>query len=680
MRYDRPVRSRDVLGPGSLLSKRFARYEDRPGQVEMAEAVEAALEGQHPLFVEAGTGTGKTLAYLVPAILSGKKVVVSTATKALQEQIVTKDVPLVEEALGISIRVAMMKGLANYVCKRRLAEALASSLVDPSLDRVLAWLAQTESGDRSELDTVSEDDPVWRDVCASTDTRVGAECRYFDECFVTRMRKAAEQASLVIVNHHLLFADLSLRSGRGGDFASAIPKYDAVVFDEAHQIEDIATDFFGSRVSSAQVEALVRDATRAFAGARLGKDGRARSLLEQTQATGQGFFRALGGSGGKEGGLPGRRALEASDYGEAAQAAHGKLDAALEALSAFAESSAASGEAVTLIGRRAGDLRTDLRHIVASAFSGVSRDEDGRGLPCVAWLDAGQRSTSLGSSPIDLGPTLRRTLFDRTPTVVCTSATLATSAGASPASFHFAKARLGAPEETRELIVPSPFDFAGRAVLYLPRDLPEPKDPAFDAAATERVLDLVRVTGGGAFVLCTSNRVMKRIHDGLQGRWKGGVLVQGEAPKHTLLERFREAGDAVLVATMSFWEGVDVPGRALRLVVLDKIPFAVPTDPVVAARSAEIDRQGGSSFAEYSIPAAAITLKQGFGRLLRTQDDAGVVAILDRRIVLRGYGKRLLASLPPARRVALLDDVQAFWDHLEASSAPRAAANDRQTP
>jgi ATP-dependent DNA helicase DinG len=259
---------------------------------------------------------------------------------------------------------------------------------------------------------------------------------------------------------------------------------------------------------------------------------------------------------------------------------------------------------------------------------------------------------------------LRRSLFDRVPSVICTSATLATSVGASPAGFHFARARLGAPPETRELIVPSPFDFEGRAALYLPRDLPEPADPAFEGAAVDRILALVRVMGGGAFVLCTSTRAMRSIHEKLVGKWKPGVFVQGEAPKHVLLERFRESGDAVLVATMSFWEGVDVPGRALRLVILDKIPFAVPTDPVVAARSAEVDRQGGSSFAEYAVPSAAITLKQGFGRLLRTQDDAGVVAILDRRIVTKGYGKRLLASLPPARRVSTMEAVEAFWSEV----------------
>jgi ATP-dependent DNA helicase DinG len=389
-------------------------------------------------------------------------------------------------------------------------------------------------------------------------------------------------------------------------------------------------------------------------------------VLDQTQAAGHAFFRALGG-----GGAPGRRALSPADYGAAAEGAHAKLDAALETLVGYAESNGAKAEAVALIARRARELRADLREILGGAFRDATHDEledadeDSARDPKprrIAWLDVGPRASSLGSSPIELGTMLRKALFDRTPAVICTSATLATGSGASAGSFHFIKARLGAPPETRELIVPSPFDFRSRALLYLPKDLPEPSDPAFDLAAAGRVLELVEASGGGAFVLCTSNRAMKRIHENLVGKWKPGVLVQGEAPKHTLLERFREAGDAVLVATMSFWEGVDVPGRALRLVILDKIPFAVPTDPVVAARAAEVDRQGGNSFAEYSIPAAAITLKQGFGRLLRTQDDAGVVAILDRRIVLRGYGKRLLASLPPARRVSSLDEVRQFYE------------------
>jgi ATP-dependent DNA helicase DinG len=672
------VRARDVLGPGSPLSRQFARYEDRPGQIEMAEAIEAALLAEQPLFVEAGTGTGKTLAYLVPAILSGKRVVISTATKALQEQIFTKDIPLLTGVLaaqGIHVRAALMKGLSNYVCKRRFTELLASasdgSLASRSLSRVLAWVEKSAEGDRAELATVPEDDPIWRDVSSSTETRIGSECRFYEECFVTRMRKRAEQADLVVVNHHLFFADLALRAGRGGDHASAIPSYDAVVFDEAHQMEDVATDFFGSRVSSARVETLVRDAGRSLVGARLlvrgSTDDRVTSLLEQTLAAGQAFFRSLGGEGAQ--GAPGRRTLSPGDFGAAAGEAHARLDAALEALAGYAEANVGRGEAVALVARRARDLRSDLARIVRGAFEGGAREEAREGAAAsVAWLDVGARSTSLGSSPIDLGGMLRRSLFDRTPSVICTSATLATSLGDTAPGFHFAKARLGAPPEARELIVPSPFDFASRAALYLPRDLPEPADPRFDDASIARILELLGITGGGAFVLCTSNRAMRRIHEGLRRAWPHRVLVQGEAPKHALLDDFRAAEDAVLVATMSFWEGVDVPGRALRLVVLDKIPFAVPSDPIVAARSAEVDRQGGNAFAEYSIPAAAITLKQGFGRLLRTQDDAGIVAILDRRIVTRGYGKRLLASLPPAARMSELDELREFWRGIEPPS------------
>jgi ATP-dependent DNA helicase DinG len=437
------------------------------------------------------------------------------------------------------------------------------------------------------------------------------------------------------------------------------------------------------------VESLVRDASRSLTSAHLlappekegKKNAAVTSLLAQVERAGQAFFQSLGAASASSRAAPGRRQLARSDYGALQQEAHAKLDAALEALIGYADAHVGKGEAVALIARRGRDLRSDLRRIVEGAFAVSSEDVDYEddhdardpdeaptSPPRVAWLDVGARSVSLGSSPIELGPMLRKALFDRVPTVICTSATLATGGGsgegAPPASFHFARARLGAPPDTRELVVSSPFDFASRAVLYLPKDLPEPADPAFDAAAIDRIEALVHITGGGAFVLCTSTRAMRRIHEGLTALPLAkvhSVLMQGEAPKHTLLERFRELEDAVLVATMSFWEGVDVPGRALRLVILDKIPFAVPTDPVVAARAAEVDRNGGNSFAEYSVPSAAITLKQGFGRLLRTQDDRGVVAILDRRIVTKPYGRRLVASLPPAKRVSGLEEVKAFW-------------------
>jgi ATP-dependent DNA helicase DinG len=669
------LRARDVLGPGSPLAKSLPGYEERAAQLAMAGAVEAALDAERPLFVEAGTGTGKTLAYLVPAILSGKKVVVSTATRALQEQIFTKDLPLVESALaahGVRFRATLMKGLTNYLCKRRLHELAGMegfAWSDPRSAEIDAWAKTTEAGDRAELTTLPEDAAAWQKVQSSTETRIGSTCRFFDECFVTRMRREADLAQLVVVNHHLFFADLALRAGKRGDYASAIPNYDAVIFDEAHQIEDIATDFFGVRISTARIEALTRDAERSFSANRSGTAGPPPRLLEQANRTAHAFFEGLAGRSARG---ETKRVLTRDDWSEAALLAGDKLDAALEALALYADEGASKKEALALVARRAREARADLREVIEGSRSvrGVSDDpvddDDERTAPRVAWIQTGRRTVSVGASPVELGGVLRAALFDRVPTVICTSATLAT-ARRSVASCHFSKARLGAPADTDELVVPSPFDFATRAALYLPNDLPDPGDPAFEDAAVRRIVDLVRVTGGGAFVLCTSTRAMTRIHDALAVRLSPPPLLQGDAPKHVLLDRFRREGDAVLVATMSFWEGVDVPGRALRLVILDKIPFAVPTDPVVLARSALLDRNGGNAFAEYSVPSAAITLKQGFGRLLRTEKDAGIVAILDRRMTTRGYGKSLLASLPPARRVSSLEDVRTFWRTVDAA-------------
>jgi ATP-dependent DNA helicase DinG len=625
----------------------------------MAEAVERALVQEKAVFVEAGTGTGKTLAYLVPAILSGRKVVISTATRALQEQIFVKDLPLVAGALaahGVHFRAALMKGLANYLCLRRLHEARVQGALDPMLARILDWARETETGDRAELADLPEDAEMWRDVSSSSETRIGSGCEHFEACFVTRMRREAEEAQIVVVNHHLFLADLALRTGPRGAHASVLPAYDAVVFDEAHQIEDVATDFFGVRVSSARVDAVARDAERSLASVNALealRSGPVMTTLEGVREAARAMFAriALDASPGD-----GRRVLADRELTPDVRSAHEALDVRLEALEAVAQ--ARSEEALQLVARRAADLRSDLRAILG----GKPANGEGEPSDLVRWIDVRPRSVSLGASPVDVAAILRARLFDRVASVVCTSATLATAGG-----FHFAKARLGAPLDADELVVTSPFDFGSRAVLYLPNDLPEPADPTFDDAAAARVAELVGMTDGGAFVLCTSTRAMKSLHGRLRGRVDGPLMVQGERPKHLLLSRFRASGRALLVATMSFWEGVDVPGWALRLVVLDKIPFAPPNDPVVAARCARIDREGGNGFTQYSVPSAAMTLKQGFGRLIRTQRDAGVVAILDRRIVRRGYGRALLASLPPARRVSRFDELRECW----ASIAPR---------
>jgi ATP-dependent DNA helicase DinG len=674
-----------VLGPNSPLARRLAGYEHRDGQLAMARAVHEALAKDGHLFVEAGTGTGKTLAYLVPAILSGRKVVISTATHALQEQIFTKDLPLVRQVLaehGVEFKAALMKGLSNYLCKRRLSERMKSGEpVSPDLIRIEHWSQMSLDGDRAELEELEEGAHAWRDVASSTETRIGAGCTFYDECFVTRMRREAEQAQVVVVNHHLFFADLALRTGKNGGFGGAIPNYDAVIFDEAHQIESVATDFFGVRISTARLDSLIRDARRGVIAAKI-LDATSMSLVDNVEQLGQQFFRAWQGAGsappsrGGRGGEDSRRMLAHTDWTEPRIEALGRLDSALEALLAFALANDRE-DAVTVLARRAGDLRADLARIMSTSRTEEKHWEEddpvagalaraAEGFKSgVVWIEQRERNVSLGASPVDLGPLLREKLFERVPSIVCTSATLATATSVGP-SFHFARSRLGARADTVELVVPSPFDFATRSALYVAEDLPEPTERGFEEACADRVAELVAITGGGAFVLCTSNRAMRAIRDALHGRVPGPLLIQGEAPKHVLLDRFRHSGAAVLVATMSFWEGVDVPGHALRLVVLDKIPFAVPSDPVVAARCARIEAEGGNPFTQYSVPSAAITLKQGFGRLIRTKKDAGLVALLDRRAVRKGYGKSLLASLPPARRVRTLDDVREFWHDIDA--------------
>lgn len=678
--------ARDVLGPGSPLERALTGYEVRDGQLAMAEAVESALDHDRALFVEAGTGTGKTLAYLVPAVLSGKKVVVSTATRTLQDQIFTKDLPLLREVLGahgVTFTCALMKGLSNYLCRRRFEELKKSGDAGLGLAKIERWLLDTESGDRAELADVPEGSPLWLGVQSSSETRIGAPCAHYDSCFVTKMKDDASRADVVIVNHHLYCADLALRRGDRGDYASVVPAHDAVIFDEAHKLEDIASDFFGTRISSGRIASLARDARRSL-GIRAAVGAGLEAVLQVLVMSEGRFFGALA-----HGEKPGtRRVLSKADLSKVADAA-GALDSALATLAAAG--GAQADESARQIGRRADEARHDLAFV--SGLTKYDAEDVERRPTSVAWIDVRDRSASIGASAIDVAPVFRDALFSRIPAVICTSATLATKGDAEPPPsvplgdgpisvspvsegplskatrtsrpLEFFRERLGAPADAIDLVVPSPFDFERRAGLYVARDLPEPSDPDFDAIATERVVELLRVSGGGALLLCTSNRAKDAFYTRLSAANTGlPMFVQGAEAKHKLLARFRAARHGVLVATMSLWEGVDVPGEALRMVILDRIPFAVPTDPVVMARCEALDRAGQSSFAKYSIPSAAITLKQGFGRLIRTRTDAGIVALLDRRAATKGYGKALLSALPPARRLETMDDVRAFWDEL----------------
>ncbi|MCL2823151.1 MAG: ATP-dependent DNA helicase [Polyangiaceae bacterium] len=689
----------ELLGPSGPLAFSMPGYELRQGQLQMAEAVEQALDQNHVLLCEAGTGTGKTMAYLVPAILSQRKIVVSTATKALQDQIINQDIPAIAQHLRLRPSIAVAKGLANYLCRRRYeifrsGPAAMSPHHHDSLARIEAWVRTTKSGDVAELTWLPEHDKTWYEVCSGADTRLGNKCPFFKDCFVTHMRRQAEAARIVVANHHLVFADVAVRrnsENQGG----VLPSYDSIIFDEAHQIEDVAADFFGLRVSTAKIDALTRDADQAFRRAgminerigALGDGALGDEPLGETAATElrkpsrKGKKKSEGKSGSRSKKKPepklgsaatdpvrvasrqffdtiarqvatktdeSKQALDRNVWIGDVRDRYHKLDSALEALQQLAITG--SGDEVQTIAFRAASMREHLQRIVDGESGSVT------------WLEVRSRSAAVGATPIEVAPTLQREIFERVGASILTSATLTISSG-----FRFFRSRVGVDSDallTKELSVKSPFDFASNALLYTPTDLPEPGEYEFAGKAAMRTAELVELTEGGALVLCTSNRSMASIHDFLRDRVVGPVMIQGEAPKSALLSRFRESGSAVLVATMSFWEGVDIAGDALRLVVIDKIPFAVPGEPIVMARCNAIDQAGGKSFWDYSVPSAAITLKQGFGRLIRTRRDRGIVAVLDSRIVTRSYGKTMIKSLPPAQRALTLDGVREFWDRV----------------
>ncbi len=643
--------ARELLAEGGPLAKVLPGYEARAEQLAMTDAVEAALEEGNGLLVEAGTGTGKSLAYLIPAAQSSLRVVISTATKALGEQIIEKDIPTLRR-LGLHPDVTLVKGLSNYVCLRRLEEyrqGITTGAVAPEvgIDRVLAWVDDTLTGDRADLPSLSEEAPVWREVVSSSDTRVGPKCRFYDQCFVTKMRRKAETSQIIVTNHHMFCADLALRGGFSG--AQALPDYDAVIFDEAHCLEDVATEFFGVRLTRARVDTLVRDADRALRAAGFfvdrTREGAVMRSLNEMSAGALRLFASLPRAGGM-----GRLTLAPGQMaGEFIEGAE-QLLRGLEELDAHTRDFSGTSDAVLSVTRRA--------RAMTESVNIVTRKNEKTREAYVSFAEADARGGgAVGASPVEIGPLMAERLWARRGSVVMTSATL--SAGGD---FGFIRHRLGVPADARELTLPSPFDFPSQAGLYVPRQMPEPRDARYLDAACDEIERLVAITRGGAFVLCTSVRMMRALRDALRGAWAWPTSMQGEAPKRVLLERFRAAGDAVLFATSSFWEGVDVPGRALRLVIIDKLPFDAPNDPVTAARIARLTEDGLDAFDAYQVPTAAIALKQGFGRLIRTRSDTGIVAILDRRLLTRSYGRTLLDSLPPASRLASLDEARVFWE------------------
>ncbi len=686
-----------IFSTDGPLSRTLVGYEPRGGQTEMAAAVARTLETGGILLAEAGTGTGKTLAYLVPAILSGQRVLVSTGTKNLQEQIFFKDLPALRDALGVPFTAAYMKGRANYLCLQRLDEACgeartsadsttgpaasegrgghpsnhaprrigASSLTDTVfLPIIRQWATRTDTGDRAELEDLPEDLPIWHDVAATAETCLGTDCPRYDECFVTRMRQRAAEADIVVVNHHLLCADAAVRQNAYGE---VIPACAHAVVDEAHQLEDVATQYFGRSVSTFRVEDLLRDVERLMLAshvdprhqqalalgvsrvrehalacfAEVGHAHRDRSLSsgrseERVRATpgtlspagddAAGLLAALGEVESLLSGIGGRAAAGRTE----AVTSNGDVHGHVEAFAALA--------------RRCSEIQADVRFLMNAS------DAD-----YVFYVEFRGKGVFLRASPVDVSAIVRDVLLDRMRATILTSATLAVDG-----TFEYIRTRLGVGQ-SEGLRLPSEYDFARQAILYLPKRMPDPRSPEFALAAGREVVEILRRTRGRAFVLFTSYTSLRAVQSLAELSLEFPILVQGSAPRTQLLHQFRTTPHAVLFATASFWQGVDVVGEALSCVVIDKLPFASPGDPITSARIEAIRERGGEPFSEYQVPLAILALQQGLGRLIRHRQDRGVLAVLDPRLRTKGYGRRFLASLPPAPIVHELEGVEAFF-------------------
>jgi len=643
------------FAPGGLLSRTHPAYEFRRGQLQMAQAVEQALEERRHLIVEAGTGTGKTLAYLMPVIRSGKRVLISTGTKNLQEQLFYKDVPFLEQALfpngDSKLRVCYMKGRSNYLCRKKLYDLtdqpVLSGLEEIEQYRAIAaWEKTTHTGDRAELAGLPEASALWPKLDARADTCLGQKCSAWDKCFITEMHRRAMESDIIIVNHHLFFADLAIKqASEYAPDAGILPEVGAVIFDEAHELEDVAGSYFGVSVSNLRFEEIARDVESSLQRNHLLSSlvqGATRSLRERSQ-----FFFALLPPGEGRFAFQNRREFLEENGDEFIG-----LMQALTRLGSELHNLPQKPEEVFNFIRRIDELRVQLGFLMESEDRNTVfwiERRGGRG------ISRDKRNVFLQATPIDVAPILRNCLFDQLECAVLTSATLAVGGG-----FEYIRSRLGL-EHAREVVLPSHFDYETQAVLYVPPDLPDPRTPQFAARAADRIRRLLEITRGRAFCLFTSYAQMNEIYQRLLGELEYPMLLQGDAPKSALLEEFRVTPNAVLFATSSFWQGVDVQGEQLSCVIIDRLPFAVPSDPVVAARVRAVDDAGGNAFFQYQVPAAVITLKQGFGRLIRSLHDRGLLCLLDNRILKKQYGRVFLESLPRYRRTSELGVVEQFF-------------------
>ncbi|HVH88802.1 MAG TPA: ATP-dependent DNA helicase [Terriglobales bacterium] len=642
------------FAPGGALANSHPAYEFRRGQLQMAEAVEQAIKDRRHLLVEAGTGTGKTLAYLLPAIRSGKRVIISTGTKNLQEQLFYKDVPFLEQVLFPNgdgkLRVCYMKGRNNYLCRQKLYDLKSQPILREveevnQYQKIVEWEERTETGDRAEIAGLPESSALWHKIDARTDACTGQKCQQFERCFITEMRRRALESDIVIVNHHLFFADLAIkRAADGASDAGVLPEAGIVVFDEAHELEDVAGSYFGVSVGNLRFDELARDVETTL---RIKQTLPApviqacANLRERSQ-----FFFGLIPSGEGRFAFTNRAEFLEENGDEYVSLMH-----ALTRLAAELDGIKEKPEEVFQFVRRAEEIRVQLSFILESKESNT-----------VYWIERrsglgrrGSRMVSLQATPIDVSQLLRQTLFENLDSAVLTSATLAVSNG-----FEYIQRRLGL-DHARALVVPSHFDYSRQALLYIPEELPDPRSDQFAARAAQVMRRVLEATRGRAFCLFTSYSQMQDIYERLLGELEYPMLIQGSAPRNALLEEFRTTPNAILFATSSFWQGVDVQGEQLSCVIIDRLPFAVPNDPVVAARIAAIAADGGNAFMEYQVPGAVITLKQGFGRLIRSLHDRGVLVLLDNRIHRQRYGRIFFQSLPKYGVARSVEEIEVFF-------------------
>ncbi len=632
------------FGPEGILAQKLEHFEYRPSQLEMAQTVYHCLKTEVPLMVEAGTGTGKTWAYLVPAILTGKKIVVSTGTKTLQDQILDQDIPLLKKLLFPRLQAVCLKGRGNYLCRRRFSEfayqpAFHSREEAKLFRRFQQWAGRTKSGDRAEIPWLPDQFQAWSEVCSGTEHCLASQCEDQSRCFVHRLRMEAAQAQLVVVNHHLFFADLALRKKA---LTEVLPDYDGVVFDEAHQLEDIVGLYFGVQFSSRGLRELALDLARECRKV-LPKGEKVRDLLKTAQhleALTRDFQHTMQGFAGSGG----RFLLDSPRVGEGFDRVCGKVVRALERMGERLLSFREENPVLDSLDRRGAEMARGITQLQARKDASL-----------IYWFEVNHGSVVCHGTPVEVSSILEECLFARRSAVVLTSATLTVGN-----SFQYLRESLGLPSETRELSAPSPFAYEDQAVLYIPPDFPSPTDPTFCRCLAEQALLIFRKTRGRGLFLFTSYRNLHQVHELLKDRLPYPILVQGQKPKRVLLAEFKERIDSVLMATSSFWQGIDVPGESLTCLLIDKVPFEVPDDPIGSSRMKHLESRGKNAFYQYQVPRAVIQLKQGLGRLIRSSRDRGVMAVFDVRLLQKSYGALFLQSFPPCRRVRGIEDMDAF--------------------